>query len=50
MKKMTVEPRTDSDLDTEGDDVHGVTDTLAPEHWDFWSGNVVIGGAHTVLA
>ena len=47
---MTVEPRTDSDLDTEGDDVRGVTNTLTPEQGDFWSGNAVVSGAHTVLA
>ena len=47
---MTVEPRTDSDLDAEDDDVPGVTDTLTPEQRDFWSGNAVISGAHTVLA
>ena len=31
---MTVEPRTDSDLDTEGDDVHGVMHTLTPKQRD----------------
>ena len=50
VKEMTVEPRTDSDLDTEGDDVRGVTNTLTPEQGDFWSGNAVVSGAHTVLA
>ena len=50
VKKMTVEPRTDSDLDAEDDDVPGVTDTLTPEQRDFWSGNAVVSGAHTVLA
>ena len=31
---MTVEPRTDSDSDTEDDDVHGGTDTLTPKQRD----------------
>ena len=31
---MTVEPRTDSDSDTEGDDVHGGTDTFTPRQRD----------------
>ena len=34
IKEMTVEPRPDSDSDTEGDDVRGVTDTLTPEQRD----------------
>ena len=34
IKEMSVEPRTDSDSDTEGDDVRGVTDTLTPEQRD----------------
>ena len=34
VKEMTVEPRTGSDSDTEGDDVHGVTDTFTPKQRD----------------
>jgi len=37
-KEMTVEPRTDSDSDTDGDDVHGAM--LTPKQSDFvgWCG------------
>ena len=38
----------DSDSDTEGDDVHGVTDTLTPEQRDL-VGSAVDGGPHTVF-
>ena len=31
---MAVEPRMDSDSDTEGDDKHGVTDTFTPKQRD----------------
>ena len=34
IKEMTVEPRTDSDSETEGDDVHGGTDTFTPRQRD----------------
>ena len=34
VKEMTVEPRMDSNSDTEGDDVHGVTDTFTPKQRD----------------
>ena len=33
-RSLTVEPRMDSDLDTEGDDVHGVTHMLTPKQRD----------------
>ena len=33
-RSLTVEPRTDSDLDAADDDVHGGTDIIAPKQRD----------------